>query len=149
MSIASSCGRALEGAVCLGQVQSSYVSRISTIRQRIIKFFYRNNTLECIYEKEKNDILRVGQELLQKQNIDCSPNELPKSVNRKFTKADQTSKREHFVRKPLHGCFYKKMGKDNNIDKQQSLAWTKYRFIASDLEGYMGTITEQEPLQYT
>ena len=66
MSIASSCGRALEGAVCLGQVQSSYVSRISTIRQRIIKFFYRNNTLECIYEKEKNDILRVGQELLQK-----------------------------------------------------------------------------------
>ena len=41
------------------------------------------------------------------------------------------------------------MGKDNNIDKQQSLAWTKYRFIASDLEGYMGTIAGQEPLQYT
>ena len=36
------------------------------------------------------------------------------------------------------------MDKDDDIDKQQSLAWTKDRFITSDLEGYMGTITEQE-----
>ena len=36
------------------------------------------------------------------------------------------------------------MDNDNNIDKQPSLAWTKNRFITSDLEGYMGTITEQE-----
>ena len=41
------------------------------------------------------------------------------------------------------------MDKDDNIDKQQSLAWTKDRFITSDLEGYMGTITEQElPAKY-
>ena len=41
------------------------------------------------------------------------------------------------------------MDKDDNIDKQQSLAWTKDRFITSDLEGYMGTITEQElPTKY-
>ena len=41
------------------------------------------------------------------------------------------------------------MDNDNNIDKQQSLAWTKDRFITSDLEGYMGTITEQElPTKY-
>ena len=35
------------------------------------------------------------------------------------------------------------MDKDDNIGKQQSLVWTKDRFIISDLEGYMGTITEQ------
>ena len=41
------------------------------------------------------------------------------------------------------------MDKDDNIDKQQSLVWTKDRFITSDLEGYMGTITEQElPTKY-
>ena len=41
------------------------------------------------------------------------------------------------------------MDNDNNIDKHQSLAWTNDRFIASDLEGYMGTITEQElPTKY-
>ena len=41
------------------------------------------------------------------------------------------------------------MDNDNNIDKQQSLAWTKDRSITSDLEGYMGTITEQElPTKY-
>ena len=41
------------------------------------------------------------------------------------------------------------MDNNNNIDKQQSLAWTKNRFITSDLEGYMGTITEQElPTKY-
>ena len=40
------------------------------------------------------------------------------------------------------------MDNSNNIDKQQSLAWTKDRFITSDL-GYMGTITEQElPTKY-
>ena len=41
------------------------------------------------------------------------------------------------------------MDKDDDIDKQQSLAWTKDRFITSDLERYMGTITEQElPTKY-
>ena len=41
------------------------------------------------------------------------------------------------------------MDKDDNIDKQQSLAWKNDRFITSDLEGYMGTITEQElPTKY-
>ena len=36
------------------------------------------------------------------------------------------------------------MDNNNNIGKQQSLAWTKDRFVTSDLEGYMGTIIEQE-----
>ena len=41
------------------------------------------------------------------------------------------------------------MGKDDNIDKQQSLAWTKDRSITSDLEGYVRVITEQElPTKY-
>ena len=41
------------------------------------------------------------------------------------------------------------MDKDDDIDKQQSLAWTKDRFITSDLERYMRTITEQElPTKY-
>ena len=78
--------------------------------------------MEYIYEKEANDILRVGQELLHKYNIFSNPNEPPKFVSRKFTKADQTPKRDHFVQKSLHGYFYKQMDKDNNIDKQQSLA---------------------------
>ena len=50
-------------------------------------------------------------------------------------KVDETSKREHVVKKPLHGYFYKQMNNDNNIDKQQSLARAKDRFITSDLEG--------------
>ena len=130
----------------LRQVQSSYECRIIAIRQHLINNLHRNSALEYIYEKETND---VGQELLQKYNIVSNPNEPPKSVSRKFTKADQTSKREHFVQKPLHGYFYKQMDNDNNIDKQQSLAWTKDRFITSDLEGYMGAITEQElPTKY-
>ena len=42
------------------------------------------------------------------------------------------------------------MDKDDNIDKQQSLAWSKDRFITSDLKGFMGTITEQElPTKHT
>ena len=79
----------------LRQVQSSYESRIIAIIQHLIKNIHRNSSLECIYEKEANDILRVGQELLQKYNIVSNPNEPPKSVSRKFTKADQTWKREH------------------------------------------------------
>ena len=133
----------------LRQVQSSYKSRIIAIRQHLINNLHCNRALEYIYEKETNDILRVGQELLQKYNIVSNPNEPPKSVSRKFIKADQTSKREHFVQKPLHGYFYKQMDNDNNIDKQQSLACTKDRFITSDLEGYTGTVTEQElPTKY-
>ena len=128
----------------LRQVQSSYQSRIIAIRQHLIKNIHRNSSLEYICEKEANDIVRVGQELLQKCDIVCNPNEPPKSVSIKFTKADQTSKHKHFVEKPLH--FYKQKDTDNNIDKQQTLALTKDRFIKFDFEGYMGTITEQELL---
>ena len=126
------------------QVQSSYKSKIIAIRQYLIKDLHRNSVLDYIYQKETNDILRVAQKLLQKYNILSNPNEPPKSVSRKFTKADQTSKRDNFVQKPLHGYFYKQMDKDDNIDTQQSLVWAKDRFITSDLERYMGAITEQE-----
>ena len=130
-------------------MQISYESRIIAIRQDLIKNIHCNSSLEYIYEKEADDILRVGQELLQKYNIVSNPNEPPKSVSRKFTKADQTSKRDNFVQKPLHGYFYKQMDKDDNIDKQQSLAWKKDRFITSDLEGYKSTVNEQElPTKY-
>ena len=74
--------------------------------------------MKYIYEKETNGILRAVQELLQKYNILSNPNEPPKSVSRKFTKADQTSERDNFVQKPLHGYFYKQIDKDDNIDKQ-------------------------------
>ena len=76
-------------------MQISYESRIIAIRQGLIKNIHCNSSLEYIYEKEADDILRVGQELLQKYNIVSNPNEPPKSVSRKFTKADQTWKREH------------------------------------------------------
>ena len=102
------------------QVQSSYKSKIIAIRQYLIKDLHRNSVLDYIYQKETNDILRVAQKLLQKYNILSNPNEPPKSVSRKFTKADQTSKRDNFVQKPLHGYFYKQMDKDDNIDTQQS-----------------------------
>ena len=46
----------------LRQVQSSYESRIIAIKQHLIKNLHRNSVLEYIYEKETNDILRVGQE---------------------------------------------------------------------------------------
>ena len=82
----------------------------------------RNSSLEYIFEKRTNDILRVGQELLQKFSIVSNPDEPPKSVSRKFTKPEQTSKCEHFAQKPLYGYFYKQMIKDNNTDNQQSLA---------------------------
>ena len=122
----------------LRQVQSSYESRIIAIRQHLINNLHRNSALEYIYEKETNDILKVGQELLQKYNIVSNPNEPPKSVSRKFTKVDKTSKREHFEQKPLHGYFYKQMDNDNNIDKHNS-----------KIEGYMRIITEQElPTKY-
>ena len=65
----------------LRQVQSSYESRIIAIRQHLIKNLHRNSVLEYIYEKETNDILRVGQELLQKYNILSNPNEPPESVS--------------------------------------------------------------------
>ena len=109
----------------LRQVQSSYESRIIAIRQYLIKNLHRNSVLEYIYEKKTNSLLRVGQEILQKYNILSNPNGPPKSFSRKFTKADQTSKRDNFVQKPLHGYFYKQMDKDDNIDKQQSLPGQK------------------------
>ena len=85
----------------LSQVQSSYERRIIATRQHLIKNLHRNSIWQYIYEKETNDILRVGQELLQKYNILSNPNEPPKSVSRKFTKADQTSKGDNFAQKPL------------------------------------------------
>ena len=102
------------GGSGLGQAQSSYESRIIAINQHLINNLHRNSALEYIYEKETNEILKVGQELLQKYNIVSNPNEPPKSVT-KLTKPDQTSKRDHFVAKPLHGYFYKQIDNDNNI----------------------------------
>ena len=103
----------------LRQVQSSYESRIIAVRKHLIKNLYRIGI--HLWKRNKWHI-KSRSRITKKYNNLSNPNEPPKSASRKFKKADQTSKRDNFVQKPLHGYFYKQINKGDNIDKQQSLA---------------------------
>ena len=105
--------------------------------------------MNFVYDEERNNIIRVGDELLQKDDLNVQNEEQPKITSKRFTKADTNFHHKKFISKVMHGYFNRTIEKDQKIDHKTSKSWTKNRKLTSHFEGYIAAIQEQEiPTKY-
>ena len=128
----------------LQQIQRVFESRIISIRQYLLRNRDRNTNTAYICDEEKDNLLRLGENLLQGYEINTNLNQNPKTVSKLYAKANMNTQMERFKEKQLHGYICSKLERDVNLDKNQSLSWRKDRYIESKTEAYMSAITEQE-----
>ena len=59
------------------------------LKQHLHRNKERNQILNFVYNEERNNIIRVGDELLQKYDLNVQNEEQPKITSKRFTKADK------------------------------------------------------------
>ena len=102
-----------------------------------------------VYNEENNNIIRVGNELLQKYNLTSDNEEQPKTTSKRFTKADTKFHYEKYTSKIMQGHFNRAIEKDGKIDHNNSKSWTKNRKLTSHFEDYIAATQDQEiPTKY-
>ena len=87
----------------LRQIQRVFERRIISIRQYLLRNRKRNTNVAYICDEEKNNLLRLGENLLQTYGIDTNLNQNPKTLSKLYVKADLKTQMERFKEKQLHG----------------------------------------------
>ena len=141
-------GRNISGR-SLKSCQRLFESRIIALKQHLHRSKERNQILNFVYDEERNNIIRVGDEHPQKYDLNVENKEQPKITSKRFTKADTNFHHKKFTSKVMHGYFNRTIEKDQKIDHKTSKSWTKNRKLTSHFEGYIAAIQEQEiPTKY-
>ena len=124
--------------------------QIISIRQYLLRHRNRNTSIAYMCDEEKDNLLRLGENLLQTYEIDTNLNQNPKTVSKLYAKADMKAQMERTTtEQQLHGYISTKLERDVNLDKNQSLSWRRDRYIESKTEAYMSSIIKQKiPTKY-
>ena len=105
--------------------------------------------MNYVYNEENNNIIRVGNELLQKKDLTSDNEEQSKTTSKRFTKEDTKFHYEKYTSKNMNGYFNRTIEKDEKIDHNNSKSCTKSRKLISHFEGYIAAIQDQEiPTKY-
>ena len=78
-------------------------SRIIALKQLLHRSKERNQILNFVYDEGRNNILPVGDELLQKYDLNDPNEEQPKITSKRFTKAGTNFHHDKFTSKVMHG----------------------------------------------
>ena len=105
--------------------------------------------MNFVCDEERNNVIRVDDELLQKYDLNVQNEEQPNIPSKRFTKVGTIFHHKKITSKVMHGYFNRTIERDQKIDHKTSKSWTKDRKLTSHFEGYIAAIQEQEiPTKY-
>ena len=102
--------------------------------------------MSFVCDEQCNNIIRVGDELLQKYDLNVQNKEQLKITSKRFIEADTDFHHQTFISKVMHGYFNRTIEKDQKIDHKTSKSWTKNQKLTPHFEVYIAAIQEQEIL---
>ena len=105
-------GRNIDGRD-LKSCQRLFESRIIALKQHLHRNKEKNQILKFVYNEQRNNIMRVGNELLQKYNLNAQTEEQHKITSKRFAKADINFHHKKFTSKVMHGYFNRIIEKEN------------------------------------
>ena len=74
-----------DGGRGIRAIRTVYKCRIISIRQHVRNIKDKSEIYEYVYESEDNNIVRVGYELLQRNEIEDVINKKPRTISKKFS----------------------------------------------------------------
>ena len=86
----------------LKSIKLAYECCIMSIRQHLLNSTHRNHYLKCVVENEKNKMIRVGKELLDRFNTVDKSTLTPRAISQKYLKSSLEHMKTLYLKKPLH-----------------------------------------------
>ena len=106
----------VKGGRGLRIIRTLYESRIISLWQHLLRNANRNEILGYVRECEQAYIIRVGNELLVNNDITETPDAKLKSLSRKYAKAKAKEHEQQYIKKKMHGYYYRKLQQNDNIN---------------------------------
>ena len=128
----------------LKSIKLAYECRIISMRQHLLNSTHRNHHLKCVVKHERDKIMRVGKELLDRFEIEDKNTLAPKENTQKYLKLSLERTNTQYLLKPLHGYVSKYISQLQEIDQPKSKQWTCNKYMTSHFEAYACAIQEQE-----
>ena len=99
-----------DGGRGIRTTRTMYESRIISIRQHLRNIKDKSEIHEYVYESEDNNIVRVGYELLQRNELEDNINERKaRTIRKKFSTKEQNLKRKKYSSKKVNSSFHNKL----------------------------------------
>ena len=76
--------------------------------------------MNYVYQQEESQSIRVGQELINKNNVVTTPTDTPKQTEKKLLRRIQEENSNSYKWKVMRGYFRKTIEIDQNVDKKES-----------------------------
>ena len=76
--------------------------------------------MNYVYQQEESQSIRVGQELINKNNVVTTPTDTPKQTEKKLLRRIQEENSNSHKWKVMRGYFRKTIEIDQNVDKKES-----------------------------
>ena len=123
---------------------TTYECRIISIKRHLIQSTNRNKYITKVIQHEQDRLMRVADELINRNDIDLNDECTPRQISQKYLQVCIKQRKECFVAKPMHGYITKQTEKQNEIDQEMTKSWTSNKYLTSHFEGYAFAINEQE-----
>ena len=133
-----------QGGRGLKAVRSLFECRIASLYNHLQTYRERNEYMNYVYQQEENETIRVGKELLNKNNVVASVTDTPKQTGKKLLRQLQEEKTKSYKEKMMHGYFRKTIEQNENIDHKESQQWLQDKYLTSHFVAYACAIEEQE-----
>lgn len=128
----------------LKSIQNMFESRIVSLKLHLERNRERNDIMNYIFTSEENNSNRLGQALIDEQQLQIDDQTKPRSASRQYIKAVQKKKSATYESKQVHGYIQRKTKCDTSIDSNQSQKWLQDKYLTSHFVAYACAIQEQE-----
>ena len=131
----------------LRSIKVMFETRLVALRQHLTH--NRNEIMHYINKSETVNILRVANDLMNRQNIEDNENDHPRKISSKYVKMSRKNPNDRYINKKMHGHFREQLEKNNNINMEKSNSRSVNKNMTSHFEGYYSAIHDQElPTKY-
>ena len=104
------------------EVMTAFECRIVSANLHLTQNRKNDKYLNKVIESEKNGIIRIANELINQSNIELNENVSPRNVGQLYQQCIINTKSQMFTESQMHGYLFKKVKKQDQIDK--STSWT-------------------------
>ena len=130
-----------KGGRGLNSISDTYLSRIASLMLHINEVCDKSKYIALVKEHEEHHIIRQGNELLNKFNIDDTN---PKVAARKIKDTVKDEHLEKWLGKKQHGYLFKTRENIRDSDTEKTHSWLTKSKLTSHMEGYICAIQEEE-----
>ena len=133
-----------KGGRGLNSLVDIFIARIVSISQHLKEAEISNPYIELVVEHEKENLMRVSEQLKTSFGIDTTDTESPKNISMRIKQKMKENHVTTWIKKPQHGYLFRTRKSVGQTNEDLTNSWLKKSTFSSHVEGYICAVQEEE-----